>query len=65
MRTKRKKRKKGVADYLLDLKKAEIHSSLLGTKVTGHMSSVEIRLESSDINKTMSNTSHPSPTSLI
>jgi hypothetical protein len=63
-RTRTKKREV-VADYLPDPKTAGIHNSLLGTRVTGHMSFVEIRLVSSGINRTISNTSHPSPISRI
>jgi len=64
MRT-RMKTKKGVANYLPDPKKAGIHNSLLGTRVTDHTSFVGIRLVSSGINRTMLNTSHPSPISRI
>lgn len=64
MRTKMKT-KKGAANYLPVPKKAGIHNSLLVTRVTDHTSFVGIRLVSSGINRTMLNTSHPSPISRI
>jgi len=63
MRTR--KRKKGTASYRPDPKKAGTRNSLLGTRVTGHTSFVEIRLVSSGINRTRSNMSRPSPISRI
>ena len=64
MRT-RTKRKKRAASYRPDPKKAGIPNSVLGTRVTGHTSFVEIRLVSSGINRPRSNMSRPSPISRI
>lgn len=61
----RTKMKKRAASYRPDPKKAGIRNSLLGTRVTGHTSSVEIRLVSSGINLPRSNMSRPSPISRI
>ena len=65
-RTRKTKRKNRAASLHPDPRKeAGIRNSLLGTRVTGHTSFVEIRLASSGINRTRSNMSRPSPISRI
>jgi hypothetical protein len=65
MRMRMKKRKAWAAVYLPAPKEREIRNSLLGTRVTGHTSSGEIRLVSSGINRTRLNTSPQLPISRI